>query len=761
MTSPVRFLRVDLGYGCHASGAFEIPEKDSPVVIAGPNGSGKTTLVEALVRTLFGFDRRQPADRDCLTARVPWSGDRCRAEVELRGADGRRWRVRREFDDGHVRIESPDGGAAWSGDGNPASANQEALEYRRRLTAIFGLGEIEHYEATACVAQGRLLDTRLREELLQIEAGGYGNVDEALARIAKAHAELTSRPLEGAGRGRTKPRRLETAEAELARLRTRLSSAEAVLGWRAPLEQEVAAARGRAGELDGAIARLEAALAPLNGRRALESRVDALLERQATLQTSRNRVERASRQLGVIEDQVAVPLEERYPADFLERLGRLEWMWARQATLRADRDRMESGPRAANVPRPWIAPAAAVTLAAIGAVIAVAVGTSAPALGGAALAIAAGTALLLHRWSRIRGRDEALARKQEIYADIDRLGHDLARELDGIPRARTLSPATLDERRHAFEIQRQAAEKIGAAREALEEELLDAARALGAEPPTEGTLQDLAALRARQCEAATEEIRLAVARAQVEIESLAAVDLPDGVEATPESVESALAERRAERRAVEQRARTAESRLLQEGTGHESPVAIRDELELLDAERAAVEREARVHEAAHALIRDAYQEFREHDRERLLTAVSRSLLDLTGGRIGPIEAPGSLAEAVVRLEGREVELRSPPLSYGEFHAALFGIRLGASDFHARSGIRPPMIVDEPFAYLDLDRARELWRLLCAAAHERQVFVVTQEVLTLDALGIAPDIDLAPALSRSAPPAGASPSGPAP
>ena len=30
------------------------------------------------------------------------------------------------------------------------------------------------------------------------------------------------------------------------------------------------------------------------------------------------------------------------------------------------------------------------------------------------------------------------------------------------------------------------------------------------------------------------------------------------------------------------------------------------------------------------------------------------------------------------------------------------------------------IVDEPFAYLDLDRARELWRLLCGAARERQV-----------------------------------------
>jgi len=169
---------------------------------------------------------------------------------------------------------------------------------------------------------------------------------------------------------------------------------------------------------------------------------------------------------------------------------------------------------------------------------------------------------------------------------------------------------------------------------------------------------------------------------------------------------------------------------------------------------------ARDSEAAFALIRDAYQDFREHDRDRLLGAVSRSLLDLTGGAIGPVEAPGSLADAGVRLHGRQVELRSPPLSYGEFHAALIGIRLGASDFHARSGIRPPMIVDEPFAYLDLDRARELWRLLCRVAQERQVFVVTQEALTLEVLRIAPDIELV-SLTRSSPPADTSPSAPGP
>jgi energy-coupling factor transporter ATP-binding protein EcfA2 len=762
----VAFLRADFDYGCHVGSAFEIPQKEAPVVIAGPNGSGKTTLVEALVRTLFGFDRRQPAERDCLASRVPWAGEHCRAAIEIQGGDGRGWRIFREFDEGRVEVEALDGSETWSGDGNPAAGNQEAQEYRRRLAWIFGLSEIEHYESTACITQGRLLDTRLREELLQIEGGGYGNVEDARKRIADAHGLLTSRPIEGSGRSKTKPRQLETADAELAGLRSRIKSADAVLSWRAPLEKEVDELRTRGRGLDAEIVRLERALGPLNGRRALEARIEARRARQATIEKSRHRLDRAIRQLRGIEEAVAVPFEERYPPDFLERVGRLEWMWARQATLRGDRDRLEAEPRVADVPRPWIAPALAALLAAAGAVGSVIAGSALPAIIGGALAVVVGTALALHRANRGRRRDETLHKKRVVYDELDRLAQDLSRALEGIPRARTLSPATVEERRHAFGAQRQAAEKVGAAREALEEELRDASRTLaggtsGAQPAVaSGTLADRAAELLSRCAEAGEGVRTDIARAQIEIEGLAAFDLPEGIDPAPESVETALAERRAERRAIEEQARTAETRLVQEGTGHESPVALRDELETREAVRAAIDREARVHEAAFALIRDAYQDFREHDRDRLLGAVSRSLLDLTGGAIGPVEAPGSLADAGVRLHGRQVELRSPPLSYGEFHAALIGIRLGASDFHARSGIRPPMIVDEPFAYLDLDRARELWRLLCRVAQERQVFVVTQEALTLEALGIAPDIELV-SLTRSSPPADTSPSAPGP
>ncbi|HET6639851.1 MAG TPA: hypothetical protein VFH82_13835, partial [Gemmatimonadota bacterium] len=461
------------------------------------------------------------------------------------------------------------------------------------------------------------------------------------------------------------------------------------------------------------------------------------------------RLERAGRQLRAAEDAAAIPFEERYPPDFLERLGRLEWIWNRQAELRVARDRLEAEPRLADVPRPWLALVVAAGIAGIGGVAAALLGSASVAWGGVALALVAGTALMLHRAGRLRRRNETLHRKRVVYEELDRVAAELEKALEGIPRAGTLSLATLDERRRAFESQRQAVEKLGAARAVLEEELADASRTL----PGGSTADEVLAL----CAEASEQIRIDIARAQLEIEGLAGIDLPPEVAPTPESVEAALAERRAERRRLAEEARVAETRLLQEGTGQESPVALRDELEAAELERAAIDREARVHEVAHAMIRDAYEEFREHDQDRLVAAVSRSMEQLTAGVVGPLEAPGPLAEAAVRLHGRRVELRSPPLSYGELHAALVAVRLGASDFHARSGIRPPMIVDEPFAYLDIDRARALWSILCAAARERQVIVVTQETLTLDALGVAPDIRLAARVTGSAPPADTSPS----
>ncbi len=91
--------------------------------------------------------------------------------------------------------------------------------------------------------------------------------------------------------------------------------------------------------------------------------------------------------------------------------------------------------------------------------------------------------------------------------------------------------------------------------------------------------------------------------------------------------------------------------------------------------------------------------------------------------------------------GRTVPLASPPLSYGEWHVALFAIRIGSADFLSDLGVRTPLLVDDPFVHLDPRRAGEIWEVLCRVAGERQVLVTTQDRLILEHLAVRPDLNL--------------------
>jgi DNA repair exonuclease SbcCD ATPase subunit len=157
--------------------------------------------------------------------------------------------------------------------------------------------------------------------------------------------------------------------------------------------------------------------------------------------------------------------------------------------------------------------------------------------------------------------------------------------------------------------------------------------------------------------------------------------------------------------------------------------------------RDALERKARVLETAHALVADAYDAFRDRDQERLVDRVSEHATGLTDGRIGPVVAESDLQDARVRAHGRLVPLESPPLSYGEYHALLLGVRMGAADFLAGVGVVPPLLVDEPFAHLDRERVGAVWDLLSAIARDRQVVVTTQDARLLEDLRVTPDIRL--------------------
>jgi DNA repair exonuclease SbcCD ATPase subunit len=182
--------------------------------------------------------------------------------------------------------------------------------------------------------------------------------------------------------------------------------------------------------------------------------------------------------------------------------------------------------------------------------------------------------------------------------------------------------------------------------------------------------------------------------------------------------------------------------LLDRGTPGESVEALDRLIASLERRRERVARKADVLEAAHALLLDAYDEFRDRDQDRLVDRVSGQVRRLSGGRLESVHVDGgTLEEARVRTHDRLLPMASPPLSFGEFHALQLGIRLGAAEFLAGLGILPPVVIDEPFAQLDPDRAASVWALLTQLATERQVVVTTHDDALLTALGIEPDIRL--------------------
>ncbi|HEX7089544.1 MAG TPA: AAA family ATPase [Longimicrobiales bacterium] len=747
----VRFHRAELDYGCHAGRVFEFPSAGVPAVVFGPNGSGKSTLLEALVRVLFGFNRRHARDRARLERRRPWAADGCRAALVLVDGDGARWRIDRSFADARVRIERLDPpGDAWEGEGNPAAGNQDAREYRRRLSAIIGFADIEPYVSTACIEQGALRATRPGDHLLQLATGGHRDVERAREKLKQAHRELTSRAIAPGDSAAHKARRLEELEQQVRDAQEALQRAEAAEAARAPLLREREQAATRAAEIEAQIGLLEGAQGPL-------AELDALEAKQQAARARLGALERAERSLhdALVEhadadaawrEFAAKPL---YPSDFPERLARLDPLWRQRDVLRTMYDEGEAALRAARPPAvAKLGVVALIVLVAAGAGLLVtgrAVAGLILLLAGAATFIAA---LLARR--RAAERHEALAQQVAgLRKQMTDTAAEIARALEGIPDADTLTAATAPDRRVRFDRQRDALQRVRRAAERLRA-ALDAASAAASEDVgatdaerAGGMLSDVAWRVLERIRVMADAVRRELAELSFRLEQAGAmaIRLPDGVPAEHAAILDALAERRAELHALRARVSELDRRLLELATAPESAVAIRDRLQALEAERAEVEVAAAAYAAAYVLLGDAYAEFRHRDQERLVGLISTRLLGITRARLGPLEVGGPLADARVRAFGRSVPIESPPLSYGERHAAALAIRMGAADFLAVNGIVPPLLVDEPFAYLDPEHAAYAWELLLRIAEDRQVIVATQDRLVLEHLGVEPAVVL--------------------
>jgi len=802
-TAGIRFERVELRYGRHTRGFVLLPAagpgtasgtsngggtggRGRPFVILGPNAAGKTTLLEGIVRTVFGFRRTRKEDRDTHDRRRPWPGGGYEGSVTVGTPQGRFMFVR-DFDSDLVRVTKVgETTPLFESEANPARAGETIRRYRDLLSEIVGLSELDDYRRTACISQGGLLGTDLSVDLLRVAAGGHADVETAHESIAREYRELTVQPIAPGASRRRKPGLLEQLAESVAELDARVGEARSGEERRAPLVRARNDLRRRMAGLGDEVAKLERAFETLSEAERLETEVEAGRTLIRGVESAGRELDEALARFELMADQERVrAADPAYPLDFYERARLLEGgLWPRSRAIEAELASLAGEGEGDANEAGWLA---RTNLPSIGGGVASGLGLVSIALGATALGVAIfalGAAVVLAaRSSRngarlrveYRGRRVAalVEERREIAGRIEEL-------LDGVPEAASVGPETLPSHRREFE--RQAADRrlmaeaetglrsaIDVARRSLaqtrrinaaDEDESDEA-APGATSPRGLPDRAREILRHLHDRASTErEERVGPALRRLNEISRDRFDLPDAVVQTGEGVRNARRQRLARMEEVRGELALIE-RDLAVGTPGESALALERERDARLERLRSVEARARAYRAANALVATAYEAFRRTDEERLVSAISGHLDRLSGGTLGPLEAAGGLDEARVRAGERALEMDAPPLSYGQLHAALFAVRLGAADFLAGLGVGLPLLIDDPFVHLDEHTAADLWDVLERVARDRQVVIATQDRLVLRHLGVSPDLELearvaCPSAEPAAPAAGAEP-----
>lgn len=769
--SGVRYDFLELQYGRHA-GRVEFEEAGAPFLIVGSNGTGKSTIIEALVRSLYGFRRLRRDERRAHRRRRPWNAGGYLATVGLSGPEGR-LTFERDFESDQVVVrrtgeESP----LFEGEANLSRAGETSRRYRDVLRRQFGLGDLDAYERTGCVQQGGLIRTELSEDLLRVAAGGHADVESAQSRLRQEYYELTLEPLADGETRRRKPGQLERLQEELAELESRARDARAAEARRAPLARERDGLRGEIASLQLEIEGLEAAFEGVSELETLRTAEEASRARVRQLEAVGHELDEAMARLDFVRTRDRAHEDLLYPEDFIGRIGALEkGLWPRRAKL--DVILAELNGRVAGLPAPRRSPTLRLLAPGVLAAIGVWLLTQSMTLPGVLsllVGVGSGGALWVRGQrlasERARLRDE-LHRAEEETRDLD---SQIRALLSDVPDGGSLSPETLPHRRREFERQlaerKQLADAESSLRSAMDRarRVLDSgsspdsgpeadrdADAMGYGPVTGGPSsgggdglvergRDL--LREIQRAVSNErDERLAPLKLRLLEASRGSFQLPDGVDSSGIAVRAALQERRARYGELQEELAGVERRIAYEGRPGQSALALEREIGHGREQVAALERRAAAYRQASALLTHAYEAFRSTDQQRLLTAISRHLGEISNGELGPLETAEGLETARVRAGDRTLPLASPPLSYGQLHMTLLAVRLGAADFLAGLGVRLPLLLDDPFVHLDAERARELWGVLASIASERQVIVATQDRLLIDHLGVEPDLDL--------------------
>ena len=745
MSGVVRFVSLDLDYGCH-HGRYRFPVKNAPTVILGSNGSGKSTLVDALVRTIYGFNRRESDARRAQEHRRPWKGGRFRARVTLEDAEGR-LSIERDFESNQVvvrRLAADE--EIFRGEANPAApSSSDQQVYRKLLQELFGLTELDDYERTACIQQGHLLGTELAQDLLRIAAGGHADVDAARAVVRDEYYRLTLQPITSEERRRHRAGRVEQLEEEVEELSAMLSAVLQAEADRRPLLDEERHLEAELNGIRADVRRLEGERDALSRLRGLEEREAASRERIRHLEDVHAELREAIWKVeAAASDSAALPGEDAYPPDYLERLVALEEaLWPRLRELEAKRDalagRFEGSPAGPSF-RGRVALGLGVALLIGGLTLSARTTGVVAMLMGVALLVWGARGIVVQRSAGRFARAE-LGRTTAEIADAERR---IGEKLDGLSDP-GLAPGELPERRRAFSAWRAARAQLEDGQGRLDGASRRAERTLRrdeAGPGIRVVAESKRLLTAVEQAISAERndvmapTRLALERERAEVERL-----PQDVRAAFRETDRDLQDKRTRLEDGGTQLRDVQRRLIALPRPEESSLALEARRQTMEEDLQAARGEARAYALAYELLVDAYEEFRATDQERLVEHIDARLAALGGGELGPLAVPDDLSSAALMYAGRTVPLASPPLSYGEWHVALFAIRIGSADFLSDLGVRTPLLVDDPFVHLDPRRAGEIWEVLCRVAGERQVLVTTQDRLILEHLGVRPDLNL--------------------
>jgi hypothetical protein len=615
MSGDLRLESIELHYGC-LHGRQRFPGTREPTVIVGSNGSGKSTLIEAVVRTLFGFNRREPDARLMQERRRPWKGGRFRAVLLLEDAEGR-LAVERDFETNDVVVSRPAGGEElYRGEANPAApSSSDQRGYRELLRSVIGLVELEDYERTACIQQGHMLETELTQDLLRIAAGGHADVEAAGESVRGRFHELTMEPINAEERRRRKKGRVEQLAAELDELEGGIAAARRSEAERSPLLAALESIEGALIELRGSVRRLEREHAALSRLRVLEEREEASLQRIRGLEDAQKDLREAIWKAESAADESGKrPFPEAYPEDYLERLAALEeGLWPRLEEMQAARDARSAVTDAVD----WAQPSGRAGSLTLGGVL-LAAGASAVGVGEGTLrvfglvAALAGAAILIRGLRGLVGRrraeDSATLELTRFESEIEALGRRIEKKLAGLPAADDTSPETLPERRREFAVFRSAQDRAADAERRLAEAHRRTERTLAsreaeetrvrAEPGADdgsGGIHAARALLSSLDSALSSERndRLAPTRLELERERSEFEELPEDARAAFRKTDAEMEEKRQELTLKEAEERELRERFLAVPRPDESSLALEGRLEPLRTAVAEAKRVSR------------------------------------------------------------------------------------------------------------------------------------------------------------------------